>query len=160
VFWISLQLLFETCHILRRTQPDIVRNAKLYPLLSSDFKETWTFPRNFRKQEISNIKFNRNPSSGNWAVPCGRADVRTDITKLIVAFRNSANALKNDQEKDRRFVEFAHWKKKYCAVRIKTSTGDGTTEHNFALLICNIGYDQTDKMLYTECSSGQYMNRT
>ena len=112
-----------------------------------------------KKSQISNLIKIR-PVGTELFLAGGRADVRTDITKLIIVFRNSANALKNDQEKDRRFVEFAHWKKKYCAVRIKTSTGDGTTGHNFALLICNIGYDQTDKMLYTECSRSQYMDRT
>ena len=39
----------------------------------------------------SDIKFNKNPSSGNRVVPCGW----TDLTKLTVAFRNLANVLKN-----------------------------------------------------------------
>jgi hypothetical protein len=38
-----------------------------------------------------NIKFHENPSSESRLVPCGR----TDMTKLIVAFRNFANAPKN-----------------------------------------------------------------
>jgi hypothetical protein len=33
-------------------------------------------------------KFHQNPSSGSRVVPCGQ----TDMTKLIVAFRNFANA--------------------------------------------------------------------
>jgi hypothetical protein len=41
-------------------------------------------------EKYSNIKFNENPSSGSRVVPCGR----TGTTKLIVAFRSSANALK------------------------------------------------------------------
>ena len=40
-------------------------------------------------------KLHGNTSSGSRVVPCRRADRRTDITKLIVAFRNFANALKN-----------------------------------------------------------------
>ena len=36
----------------------------------------------------SNIKFNQNASSGSRLIPCGQ----TDMTKLIVAFRNFANA--------------------------------------------------------------------
>jgi hypothetical protein len=39
-------------------------------------------------ENSSDIKFNQNPSSGSRVVPCGR----TDMTKLIVAFRNFANA--------------------------------------------------------------------
>jgi hypothetical protein len=42
-------------------------------------------------EKVSNIKFNQNPSSGSRVVPCGE----TDMTKLIVAFRNAANAPKN-----------------------------------------------------------------
>jgi len=38
----------------------------------------------------SNTKFHENPSSGSWDVPCG--DGRTDLTKLIVTFRNFAKA--------------------------------------------------------------------
>ena len=39
-------------------------------------------------EKSSNIKFHENPLSGSRAVPCGR----TDMTKLMVAFRNFANA--------------------------------------------------------------------
>ena len=42
------------------------------------------------------IKFNRNPSSGSRVVSCGRMDRRTDMTKVIVAFHNFANAPKSD----------------------------------------------------------------
>ena len=38
------------------------------------------------------MKFCENPSSGSRVVPCGRIYRRTDITKLIVTFRNFANA--------------------------------------------------------------------
>ena len=51
-------------------------------------------------EKYSNIKFHENPSSGSRVVPCGwtdgrtdsRTDGRTDMMKLIVAFRNFANA--------------------------------------------------------------------
>ena len=54
-------------------------------------------------EEILDIKFYQNPSSGSRVVPCGRThgrtdrqtDRRTDMTKLIIAFRNFANVLKN-----------------------------------------------------------------
>jgi hypothetical protein len=64
-----------------------------YPLCLSDFNETWLFSTDFQKH--SNIKFHENPSSGSRVVPCGRTDRRTDMTHLIAAFRNLANAPKN-----------------------------------------------------------------
>ena len=42
-------------------------------------------------EKPSNIKFHENQSSESRDVPCGR----TDMTKLIVAFRNFTNAPKN-----------------------------------------------------------------
>ena len=45
-------------------------------------------------EKYSNIKFQENPSSGSRVVPCGQMDGRTDKTKLIVTFRNVANAPK------------------------------------------------------------------
>ena len=41
-------------------------------------------------EKYSNTIFHENPSSGRRVVPCGR----TDMTKVIVAFRDFANALK------------------------------------------------------------------
>ena len=38
------------------------------------------------------MKFNQNPCSWSRVVPCGQ----TIITKLMIAFRNFVNALKND----------------------------------------------------------------
>ena len=43
-------------------------------------------------EEYLNMKFHENPSSGSRVVPCGQMD----ITMLIVAFRNFANAPKNE----------------------------------------------------------------
>jgi hypothetical protein len=41
-------------------------------------------------------KFHENPSSGSLVVPCGQTDdLRTGLTKLIVAFRNFASHAKN-----------------------------------------------------------------
>ena len=49
--------------------------------------------------ENSNMKFNENPCNESRVVPCGRTDRRTDMTKLIVAFRNVANVSKYKNEK-------------------------------------------------------------
>ena len=38
------------------------------------------------------MKCPENPSSGSLVVPCGQTDGLTDMTKLIVAFRNFAIA--------------------------------------------------------------------
>jgi len=45
-------------------------------------------------EKYSNTKFHENSFSGSRVVPCGRTDRQTDTTKLIVAFRNFANAPK------------------------------------------------------------------
>jgi len=43
-------------------------------------------------EKYPNIKFHENPPFGSRDVCCGHMGGRTDITKLIVAFRNFANA--------------------------------------------------------------------
>jgi len=63
-----------------------------YLLFLSDFKETWIFSTVFRKR--SNIKFHENPSIGRRVVLCVETDGQTDMAKLILAFRNFANAPK------------------------------------------------------------------
>ena len=46
-------------------------------------------------EKSSNVKVHQNPSSGSRVVSRGRTDRRTEMTKLIVAFRNFANAPKD-----------------------------------------------------------------
>jgi hypothetical protein len=41
------------------------------------------------------IEFHENPSRGSRVVQCQMTDRQTDMTKLIAAFSNSANAPKN-----------------------------------------------------------------
>jgi hypothetical protein len=48
-------------------------------------------------EESSSTQFLQNPSSGSRVVPCGRTGGEMDMTKLLVAFRNFANAPTNDQ---------------------------------------------------------------
>jgi len=57
-----------------------------YPLFLSDFAVTLIFVK------YSNIKFHENPSSGSR-----QTEKWTDVTKLIVVFRNFAKAPKNSQ---------------------------------------------------------------
>ena len=56
-------------------------------LFLSDLNETWIFPPQIFAKS-STIKFHENPSSEIRVVPYRR----TNMTKLIVAFRNFANA--------------------------------------------------------------------
>ena len=46
-------------------------------------------------EKYSNIEFHENSSNVSRTVACGETNGETDITKLIVAFRNFANAPKN-----------------------------------------------------------------
>ena len=46
-------------------------------------------------EKYSDIKFHENPFSRSRDFTCGRIDRRTDMTKLIVAFRNFAKAPQN-----------------------------------------------------------------
>ena len=41
--------------------------------------------------DSSNVRFHENVPSGRKVVPRGRTDGRTDMTRLVVAFRNFAN---------------------------------------------------------------------
>ena len=65
-----------------------------YPLLLSDFNETWILSTDFRKKKW-NMKFHEDPSSESRVVPCRQADGRPDMMKMIFDFRNFANAPKN-----------------------------------------------------------------
>ena len=55
-----------------------------------DSNESWTFWTDFQK--YSDVEFNGNPVGADLFY----ADRRTDMTKLIVAFRNFANAPVNE----------------------------------------------------------------
>jgi hypothetical protein len=88
VFWVSLQILSETFFILKRIRGGININAhrsllKYLPFLS-DFNEDWFFSTDFRKIFKYQV---------SWKLFL--TDAQTNMTKLIVACSNYANAPKN-----------------------------------------------------------------
>jgi len=62
----------------------------MYPSVFSDFNETWTFSIDFRKI----LKYQISRTSVQWEPRCAMRTDETDMTKLLVAFRNFANAPK------------------------------------------------------------------
>ena len=80
----------ETFLILRRNERDMIKNVYWY---SCPTLMKLEFSRHIFEKS-SNIQFHENPSSGSRVVLCGPKDRRTDMTKLIVVFRNFANAPK------------------------------------------------------------------
>jgi hypothetical protein len=70
------------------------QSVHLYPYKITRYSWQILIQLEFSRQTLekySNKKSHENPSSGSCVVPCGR----TDVKKLIVAFRNFANAHKN-----------------------------------------------------------------
>ena len=96
VFWFSLKLLPEIFLVLRRTERDMIKNVYWfyvkYPLFLSHFNATWIFSTDLRKI----LKYQISWESVQWQPSCSmQTDGQTDATKLVVAFRNFANASEN-----------------------------------------------------------------
>jgi len=92
VFWFWLQILSEIFLMLRKTERDVIKmyiglHVK-YPLFLSDFNATWIFATDIlKKTQISNFMKIRPVETELF-----HADGRTDMTELLVTFRNFANA--------------------------------------------------------------------
>jgi len=71
------------------------------PLFLTVLNNTSNFSTRFFKS--MNIKFHENPFRRSRVVPCGgkdwQTDRQTDITKIIINFRNYANAPRNNGQK-------------------------------------------------------------
>ena len=74
---------------------NVYRSSCTVPVILVWFELNLNFLEYFEKS--LNIKFQENPSSLSRVIPCGKTDGRTDMMKLIVPFRNFANAPKSLQ---------------------------------------------------------------
>jgi len=79
--------------ILRRNERDVIKNVYWfhvkYPLILSNFNENLIFSTDFRKI----LRYQVSWKSGQWESRNSmRTDERTEMTKVLVAFRNSANS--------------------------------------------------------------------
>jgi hypothetical protein len=91
---------FETFLILGRTERYMIKSvcwcSVKCPLFFSDFNEIWIFSTDFRKIFKYKISWKSVQWERSFSMRTdGRTDGWTDMTKLIVAFRNFANVLEN-----------------------------------------------------------------
>jgi len=96
LFCFSLRTLSATHLNLRRNERVKIKNVYWssckVPLLFFDFNETWIFYANFRKI----LQYQISWRSARWEPRCSvRTNKRTDMTKLIGASSNFANAPKH-----------------------------------------------------------------
>ena len=91
-FSLSLQHFSETFLIVRRIQWYINTDIVKYPLFLSNYNRT-LIPTGFRKT----LKYQIPRKFVRWEQSCSMwtTDGRTDMTMLLIAFRNFANAPKN-----------------------------------------------------------------
>jgi Fe-S-cluster formation regulator IscX/YfhJ len=102
VFWFPLQLLSQTFLILRRNERDMIKyvywSSCKVPVIIFRFWWNFNFLDSFSKSiQISNFTKTRQVGAELFHAyrrTDGRTDGRTDMTKLVVDFRNFANAPK------------------------------------------------------------------
>jgi len=126
VFWFSLQRLSEIFLVLRRIERHVIKNVYRsscrVPIILVRLYETFSIHfREILKYQISwkSVRWEPRRSMG--------ADGRTNVTKLVVAFRNFANAPK--------YIYTPHVAAKVCY-----------------LLQTTIGYDGAGSMLFFQLS--------
>jgi hypothetical protein len=90
--WARVELLIE--HVTRRHI--VICGLSGSTLFFGIISQTARFSEKGHVRKIPNMKFYWNPSSESRVVRCGDRDRRTDMTKLIVAFRNFTNAPKTE----------------------------------------------------------------
>jgi hypothetical protein len=97
MFGFSLQHLSETFLILRRIQRDVIinfhRSSRKVPSFLPDFNKTEFLRQIFEK--YPNIFIKIRPLGAELFPAGGQTDRRSDMTNLVVAFRNFANEPKN-----------------------------------------------------------------
>ena len=93
MFWFSLQCVSEIFNILRGMEQNMIKNRHVKnSLFTPNFIETWIFSTEFG--EIIKCQISRKSFQLESSLPCGQTDRQTNMAKLIVAFRNFANASK------------------------------------------------------------------
>jgi hypothetical protein len=107
VFRMSVQLFPKTFFIPRWIQRGVINlhrsSCKVPVLLVRHWRNLNFLDRFSREKKCSNIKFHKHPSSGSRVIPCGRTDRQRgsrkegqpNMSKLVVAFQNFADAPKN-----------------------------------------------------------------
>jgi hypothetical protein len=92
LFWFSLQILYEMFIILRRNQRDIIINIRrsLCKIYVTIFRFWWNL--NCLDTVSKNTEMSNMVEIGPVGDELFHAHRRTDMTKLLVAFRNFANA--------------------------------------------------------------------
>jgi len=71
----------------------VIQHVKSMPILNCQILIKLKFSQQIFDKYLT-IKYRENPSSGSRVFPCGRTKGLTDMMKIIVAFRNFANAPK------------------------------------------------------------------